>query len=104
MLSDAARAALRDMEYRIDLATQFTAGLRYEAFRYDTRTIYAVTRCLEIISEASRRLPEGLRARLRRLHGKIWPGRATYSVMTTRTLPQSSYETPFNWPYRHYGM
>ena len=63
MLSDAARAALRDMEYRIDLATQFTAGLRYEAFRYDTRTIYAVTRCLEIISEASRRLPEGLKAR-----------------------------------------
>jgi len=27
------------------------------------RTIYAVTRCLEIISEASRRLPEELKAR-----------------------------------------
>jgi uncharacterized protein with HEPN domain len=29
----------------------------------DPRTVYAVTRCLEIISEASRRLPEDLKAR-----------------------------------------
>lgn len=27
------------------------------------RTVYAVTRCLEIISEASRRLPDALKAR-----------------------------------------
>jgi uncharacterized protein with HEPN domain len=35
----------------------------FEAFRDDTRTVYAVTRCLEIISEASRRLPEDLKLR-----------------------------------------
>jgi uncharacterized protein with HEPN domain len=29
----------------------------------DTRTVYAVIRCLEIISEASRRLPTDLKAR-----------------------------------------
>ena len=29
----------------------------------DPRTVYAVTRCLEIISEASRRLPDELKAR-----------------------------------------
>jgi uncharacterized protein with HEPN domain len=29
----------------------------------DPRTVYAVTRCLEIISEASRRLPDDLKAR-----------------------------------------
>ena len=58
MPSDAATAALRDMEHHIALATQFVAGLDYEAFRNDTRTVFAVTRCLEIISEASRRLPE----------------------------------------------
>lgn len=39
------------------------AGLDYETFREDTRTVYAVTRCLEIISEASRRLPGELKAR-----------------------------------------
>jgi uncharacterized protein with HEPN domain len=59
MLSDAAARALRDIAHHID----FAAGLDYDAFRTDLRTVYAVTRCLEIISEASRRLPGDLKAR-----------------------------------------
>ena len=39
----------------IDLAASFAAGFDYDRFRADPRTVYAVTRCLEIISEASRR-------------------------------------------------
>jgi uncharacterized protein with HEPN domain len=35
----------------------------YQNFRADLRTVYAVTRCLEIISEASRRLPKQLKER-----------------------------------------
>ena len=62
MPSDAA-TPLRDIEHHIDLATQFVAELDYEAFRDDTRTVYAVIRCLEIISEASRRLPDEMKAR-----------------------------------------
>jgi uncharacterized protein with HEPN domain len=64
MPSDAAIAALRDMEHHIGLANQFVAGLDFEAFRDDTRAVYAaVTRCLEIISEASRRLPGEMKGR-----------------------------------------
>jgi uncharacterized protein with HEPN domain len=63
MLSNAALTALRDIAHHIDLAAYFTAGFDYEAFRADLRTVYAVTRCLEIISEASRRLPDDLKAR-----------------------------------------
>lgn len=63
MLSSAATAALRDIAHHIDLAAQFVAGFDYEAFTADPRTVYAVTRCLEIISEASRRLPDDLKAR-----------------------------------------
>jgi len=63
MPSDAATAALRDIAYHIDLAVRFAAGFDYEAFRADLRTVYAVTRCLEIVSEASRRLPDDLKAR-----------------------------------------
>ncbi len=63
MLSSDATAALRDIAHHIDLAVQFTAGFDYEAFVADPRTIYAVTRCLEIISEASRRLPDDLKSR-----------------------------------------
>jgi uncharacterized protein with HEPN domain len=63
MLSSAATAALRDIAHHIDLAIHFTVGFDYEAFVADPRTVYAVTRCLEIISEASRRLPDDLKAR-----------------------------------------
>ena len=70
MPSDAA-TALRDIERNIDLATQFVAGIDYEAFRDDTRTVYAVTRCLEIISEASRRLPDEMKTR--HPPGSTWP-------------------------------
>jgi uncharacterized protein with HEPN domain len=41
----------------------FAAGLTYESFKDDLLRLYAVTRCLEIISEASRRLPDELKAR-----------------------------------------
>jgi uncharacterized protein with HEPN domain len=37
--------------------------MAYDALRDDLRTTYAVIRCLEIISEASRRLPDDLKAR-----------------------------------------
>lgn len=49
--------------HHIDLATEFAGGLDRESFAADLRAVYAVTRCLEIISEASRRLPEELKAR-----------------------------------------
>ena len=55
--------ALADILRNIQLATDFTEGMSYETFRADVRTVYAVTRCLEIISEASRRLPKQLKAR-----------------------------------------
>lgn len=62
MPSDAS-AVLQDIERHIHLASEFVAGIGYEAFRNDTRTVFAVIRCLEIVSEASRRLPDELKAR-----------------------------------------
>jgi uncharacterized protein with HEPN domain len=38
-------------------------GLIAQLILEDVRTVYAVIRCLEVISEASRRLPEELKAR-----------------------------------------
>ena len=60
MLSDRASAALRDILHHINLAMHFTGGIDLAVFKDDLRTFYAVTRCLEIISEASRRLPSEL--------------------------------------------
>jgi len=57
------KTVLQDIEHHIHLARQFAFGLEYEAFQDDTRTVFAVIRCLEIVSEASRRLPDELKAR-----------------------------------------
>jgi len=58
-----ASTALRDIAHHVDLATHFAMGFDGDTFKADLRTVYAVTRCLEIISEASRRLPDELKAR-----------------------------------------
>src|SRR5881397_2920302 len=63
MRSETEDRSLGDILYHIDLATAFVAGFDRETFRKDLRTVYAVTRCLEIISEASRRLSDELKAR-----------------------------------------
>ena len=63
MPSKAEAAALRDILHHIDLAQQFVGGMERQLFLDDVRTVYAVTRCLEIVSEASRRLSEGLKSR-----------------------------------------
>ena len=47
----------------IGLARSFVMGMTFGEFQSDRRTPYAVLRCLEIISEASRRLPADLKAR-----------------------------------------
>src|SRR5882757_7412364 len=63
MPSDRADGALRDILHHIDLAMGFVEGFDRETFKADIRSVYAVTRCLEIISEASRRLSADLKAR-----------------------------------------
>jgi uncharacterized protein with HEPN domain len=63
MLSERAAGPLRDILHHIDLANQFVEGFDRGTFKADLKTVYAVTRCLEIISEASRRLPDELKAR-----------------------------------------
>jgi uncharacterized protein with HEPN domain len=44
----------RDILHHIELAQTFVAGFDGAAFRDDLRTVFAVIRCLEIVSEASR--------------------------------------------------
>jgi uncharacterized protein with HEPN domain len=62
MLSNRARVALSDICDNIRLAEEFAASLSVDALKTDRRTFYALTRCLEIISEAARRVPQSLRA------------------------------------------
>ena len=63
MLSERAKAALRHILVNIELAESFAKHVIAKQFVDDDLRIYATTRALEIISEASRRLPEDLKAR-----------------------------------------
>lgn len=54
---------LRDIIDNIDAITVFTAQMEFAAFAADRKTAYAVVRALEIVSEASRRLPAELKDR-----------------------------------------
>jgi uncharacterized protein with HEPN domain len=63
MLSEKAILALFDIRDNILAAQLFTAGLSFDKFRDSQLHFYAVTRALEIISEASKRLPDEVRGR-----------------------------------------
>ena len=54
---------LHDIFENIDAASEFVDGMTFDAFKTDRLRIYAVTRCLEIISEASRRLSDDIKSR-----------------------------------------
>jgi uncharacterized protein with HEPN domain len=57
------KAYLFDIRDNIILAESFIGGFDYERFRDNTLVFYAVTRALEVISEASRRLPAEVKER-----------------------------------------
>lgn len=60
---EATRRWLTDIRHHIAMAKDFAAGMAYEMFKDDNLHLYAVVRCLEIISEASRRLPDAVKER-----------------------------------------
>ena len=64
MRSERLLETLGDIAENIALAQSFIEGMSQQQFVDDLRTLYAVVRCLEIISEASRRIPADLKSDL----------------------------------------
>jgi uncharacterized protein with HEPN domain len=58
---------LADMLEALDKAGQFIEGMTYEEFSKDDKTVYAVTRALEIIGEASKRVPPEVREQQKKI-------------------------------------
>ncbi len=52
---------LQDILDAIEKADQFTQGIGLEEFEADDKTIFAVVRALEIIGEASKKIPQSLK-------------------------------------------
>ncbi len=53
---------LRDIVHALEECLEFTADMDYDSFAADARTHKAVVRNLEIVGEAAKKLPAGLRA------------------------------------------
>jgi uncharacterized protein with HEPN domain len=78
------KQTLQDILDNIDAARSFVADSSFERFAGDLKTVYTIGRALEIISEASRRLPDEIRRRHPRSTGGRWPASAM-SIATTMT-------------------
>jgi uncharacterized protein with HEPN domain len=97
MLSDIERDALEDIRNNIDRAMQFVHGLDLEGFLADLKSFYAATRCLEIISEASRRLSPAFKERFPEIPWKDVAGsgniyRHNYEDVLERRVWQTIHE------------
>jgi uncharacterized protein with HEPN domain len=56
------RDYLEDILTAIDESAEFTMGISFEAFTQDRKTVNAVLRSLEVLGEATKRIPDRLRA------------------------------------------
>lgn len=97
MHSERVEDALDGIRINIEAVRGFIEGLSYESFAADLRTFYAVTRALEIISEASRRLPDDLKARYpgvpwRAVQGAGNVYRHTYNKVSTEIVWDTALE------------
>jgi uncharacterized protein with HEPN domain len=52
---------LNDIIDNMELAEKFTKGIEFKKFKKDERTHYAVTRCIEVIGEATKHIPNDIR-------------------------------------------
>jgi len=94
MPSERDSAILREMLHHIELAKKFGHGRSVQDIREDAMPLYAIVRCLEIISEASRRLSEEIKLR----HGQIpWAEMAAagnfYRHKYENVLPERVWKT-----------
>jgi len=75
---------LRDILENIDAVAEMMAGVELAAYRQDLKLRRAVERCVEIVSEASRRIPDELKVEF---SGQPWP-----EISAIGNLLRHSYE------------
>ncbi len=65
---------IKDIIENMEKAEIFIGDMTYEDFSKDAKTSYAVVRCLEIIGEASKNIPQGIRRKYAEIPWKKMAG------------------------------
>ncbi len=68
------RVYLDDILEAVRKAQEFSAGLSFEDFEADEKTVYAVVRALEIVGEASKQVTPGIRDRAPHVPWRLMTG------------------------------
>ncbi len=63
---------IQDILEAIAEVKDFTKGMKFEDFVNDKKTINAVVRSLEIIGEATKKIPDSIRGKILRSLGEGW--------------------------------
>ncbi|NCO51247.1 MAG: DUF86 domain-containing protein [Deltaproteobacteria bacterium] len=74
MKSKLSQDYLIDILDAMDKAVSFVKGMEYVVFRADDKTLYAVIRTLEIIGEATKKIPNDLRNKAPGIPWKLLAG------------------------------
>ena len=69
-----ARVYLHDIIEAMRNIEEYTAGLSFEAFSHDNKTIDAVVRNCEIIGEAAKNIPEEIKQQYSQIPWKVMAG------------------------------
>lgn len=68
------RDFLEDIIQMCGQIDEFIRGIDKEQFLNDTKTVYAVIRCIEIIGEAVKHIPTDVRESYNEIPWKMWAG------------------------------
>ncbi|RLI99543.1 MAG: DUF86 domain-containing protein [Candidatus Aenigmatarchaeota archaeon] len=65
---------VKDILDNINYVMEFTKGIEFEDFANDKKTVYAVIRSLEIIGEASKKIPKDIKEKYKEIPWKQMSG------------------------------
>lgn len=68
------RDYLQDILDSINDIEDFVRGMSFEEFKRDRKTVNAVVRSIEVIGEASKRIPRSLKAKCEKIPWKVMAG------------------------------
>ena len=65
---------LEDILQAVESAVEFVEGMSWEEFQRDKKTIFAVTRAIQIVGEAAKKVPDSIRSQYREIPWKGMTG------------------------------